>query len=199
MKFTPHVVVIIIAMLGYLLYQYVNGGPGNLIPVKAEKDGQKYFVQDLPEKQAAAEMLADIKEKMDKVKNFYAQEEFASDPTAKLLVERYNPQSIMENSMTSPDTSYSENKGEKIVLCLRDKTNPPGYPLEDVNTVMFVVLHEMAHLMTASLSTGKHTPEFWANFRRLLQDAAQMGIYQPVNYSHSPVSYCGMEITDSPL
>jgi predicted SprT family Zn-dependent metalloprotease len=136
---------------------------------------------------------------MDKVKNFYAQEEFATDPTAKLLVERYNPQSIMENSMTSPDTSYSENKGEKIVLCLRDKLNPPGYPLVDENTVMFVVLHEMAHLMTASLSTGKHTPEFWANFRRLLQDAAQMGIYQPVNYSHSPVSYCGMEITDSPL
>jgi hypothetical protein len=199
MKFTPHVVVIIIAMLGYLLYQYVNGGPGNLVSVKAEKDGEKYLVQDLPEKQAAAEMLADIKAKMDKVKNFYAQEEFASDPTAKLLVERYNPQRIMENSMTSPDTSYSENKGEKIVLCLRDKTNPPGYPLEDVNTVMFVVLHEMAHLMTASLSTGKHTPEFWANFRRLLQDSAQMGIYQPVNYSHSPVSYCGMEITDSPL
>jgi len=199
MKFTPHVVVIIIAMLGYLLYQYVNGGPGNLVSVKAEKDGQKYLVQDLPEKQGAAEMLADIKGKMDKVKNFYAQEEFATDPTAKLLVERYNPQSIMENSMTSHDTSYSENKGEKIVLCLRDKTNPPGYPLEDVNTVMFVVLHEMAHLMTASLSTGKHTPEFWANFRRLLQDAAQMGIYQPVNYSHTPVSYCGMEITDSPL
>jgi WLM domain len=199
MKFTPHVVVIIIAMLGYLLYQYVNGGPGNLVSVKAEKDGQKYLVQDLPEKQGAAEMLADIKAKMDKVKNFYAQEEFATDPTAKLLVERYNPQSIMENSMTSPDTSYSENKGEKIVLCLRDKLNPPGYPLVDENTVMFVVLHEMAHLMTASLSTGKHTPEFWANFRRLLQDAAQMGIYQPVNYSHSPVSYCGMEITDSPL
>lgn len=199
MKFTPHVVVIIIAMLGYLLYQYVNGGPGNLVSLKAEKDGHKYLVQDLPGKQEAVEMLADIKSRMDKVKNYYAQEEFATDPTAKLLVERYNPQHIMENSMTSPDTSYSENKGEKIVLCLRDKLNPPGYPLEDVNTVMFVVLHEMAHLMTASLSTGKHTPEFWANFRRLLQDSAQMGIYQPVNYSHSPVSYCGMEITDSPL
>ena len=199
MKFTPHVVVIIIAMLGYLLYQYVNGGPGNLVSVKAEKDGEKYLVQDLPNKKDAVEMLADIKSRMDKIKNFYAQEEFETDPTAKLLVERYNPQRIMENSMTSPDTSYSENKGEKIVLCLRDKLNPPGYPLVDENTVMYVVLHEMAHLMTASLSTGKHTPEFWANFRRLLQDAAQMGIYQPVNYSHSPVSYCGMEITDSPL
>jgi hypothetical protein len=199
MKFTPQVVVIIIAMLAYLLYQYANGGPGNVVSVKAEKDGQSYQVQDLPAKQEAAEMLAEIKSRMDKVKNYYAKEEFESDPTAKLLVERYNPHRLIENSMTSPDTSYSENKGEKIVLCLRDKTNPPGYPLVDLNTVMFVVLHEMAHLMTADLSTGKHTPEFWANFRRLLQDAAQMGVYQPVNYAHSPVSYCGMEITDSPL
>jgi hypothetical protein len=199
MKFTPHVVVIIIAMLGYLLYQYVNGGPGNLVSIKADYDGQKYLVQDLPNKQAATEMLAEIKGRMDKVKNYYAQEEFSSDPPAKLLVERYNPHHIMENSMTSSDTSYSENKGEKIVICLRDKTNPPGYPLVDINTVMFVVLHEMAHLMTASLSTGKHTPEFWANFRRLLQDASQIGIYKPVNYSHTPVPYCGMEITDSPL
>lgn len=199
MKFTPHVVVIIFAMLGYLLYQYVNGGPGNLVSVKAEHDGKSYLVQDLPNKQGAAEMLSTIKGNMDKVAAYYGQEEFASDPTAKLLVERYNPHHIMENSMTSHDTSYSENKGEKIVLCLRDKENPPGYPLVDINTVMFVVLHEMAHLMTAELSTGKHTPEFWANFRRLLQDASQMGVYQPVNYSHSPVSYCGMEITDSPL
>uniref|UniRef100_A0A6C0B507 WLM domain-containing protein n=1 Tax=viral metagenome TaxID=1070528 RepID=A0A6C0B507_9ZZZZ len=199
MKFAPHVVVIVIAMLGYLLYQYVNGGPGNLVSLKAEKDGRAYLVQDLPNKKEAVEMLATIKGNMDKVAAFYGQEEFVSDPTAKNLVERYNPHSIMENSMTSHDTSYSENKGEKIVICLRDKTNPPGYPLVDLNTVMFVVLHEMAHLMTTELSTGKHTPEFWANFRRLLQDATQIGVYHPVNYAHSPVSYCGMEITDSPL
>lgn len=199
MKFAPHVVVIVIAMLGYLLYQYVNGGPGNLVSLKAEKDGRAYLVQDLPNKKEAVEMLATIKGNMDKVAAFYGQEEFVSDPTAKNLVERYNPHSIMENSMTSKDTSYSENKGEKIVICLRDKTNPPGYPLVDLNTVMFVVLHEMAHLMTTELSTGKHTPEFWANFRRLLQDATQIGVYHPVNYAHSPVSYCGMEITDSPL
>jgi len=84
-------------------------------------------------------------------------------------------------------------------LCLRDKTAPPAYPLVELNTVMFVVLHEMAHLMTADLSATSHTPEFWANFRRILQDAQRIGIYTPVNYSHSPVEYCGMTITDSPI
>jgi WLM domain len=199
MKFSPQVIAVMFAMLGYLFYMYVSGSPGNLITIKAEKDGREYQVQDLPNKKDAAEMLATICGNMEKLKNYYSQEEFQSEPTVKLFIQRYHPQNVMENSMTSRDTSYSENKGEKIVLCLRDKTAPPLYPLVELNTVMFVVLHEMAHLMTADLSTTSHTPEFWANFRRILQDAQRIGIYTPVNYSHSPVEYCGMTITDSPI
>lgn len=199
MKFSPQVIVVLFAVLGYLFYMYVHGGPANLISIQAKLDGRTYQVQDLPNKQEAAEMLATIRGNVMKVYNFYKQEEFEGDVPAKLFVERFQPQNIMENSMTSSDTSYSENKGEKIVLCLRDKTSPPRYPLVDLNTVMFVVLHEMAHLMTAELSTTSHTKEFWANFRRLLQDAGRLGIYNPVNYSHTPVEYCGMTITDSPL
>jgi hypothetical protein len=98
--------------------------------------------------------------------------------------------------MSSKDTSYSENKGQKIVVCLRDKKNPPKYPLIDENTIMFVMLHEMAHLMTETIG---HTQEFWANFKRILQDAVQVGIYTPVNYAQRPTPYCGMTITDSPI
>jgi hypothetical protein len=199
MNFNTHTIVVLFAMLGYLFYMYVHGGPGNLTTLRAKLDGREYRVQDLPNKQEAAEMLAVIHGNIMKLYNYYKQDEYESDPPAKLFVERFNPQNMMENSMTSSDTSYSENKGEKIVLCLRDKTSPPSYPFVDLNTVMFVVLHEMAHLMTAELSTASHTPEFWANFRRILQDSQRLGIYNPVNYSHSPVPYCGMTITDSPL
>jgi predicted metal-dependent hydrolase len=45
---------------------------------------------------------------------------------------------------------------------------------------MFVILHEMAHLMTTTVG---HTPEFWANFRRILHDASSIQIYRPVNYA----------------
>ena len=110
------------------------------------------------------------------------------------MLGRYNPENMTENNIADSTTSYSENKGDRIVICLRQKTD--GYPFVDENTVMFVVLHEMAHLMT--FSTG-HTPEFWANFRRMLQDAMGVGIYQSVNYAHDPKPYCGIEITDSPL
>jgi hypothetical protein len=81
-----------------------------------------------------------------------------------------------------------------VVVCLRDKA--PPFALADTNTVMFVILHEMAHLMTTTVG---HTPEFWANFRRILQDASSIQIYRPVNYARSPTEYCGMTITDSPL
>jgi hypothetical protein len=72
-----------------------------------------------------------------------------------------------------------------------------GSPIvTSLNIVMFVLIHEMAHLMTFSVG---HTPEFWANFKRILHDAVQCGIYTPVNYAHSPTNYCGMTITDSPI
>ena len=98
--------------------------------------------------------------------------------------------------MGSDSTSYSENKGDVIVVCLRDKTRPPEFPLVEDNTLMFVVLHEMAHLMTESIG---HTSEFWTNFRGILQDAIRLGLYRPVNYAKTPTPYCGMMITDSPL
>jgi hypothetical protein len=197
--YVPQLMAIAAAMIGYILYLFFNGGPGNLTEVKSTVDGKMYQVQDLPNKQGAADMLAKIQANVQKVVDYYRKDEFKTDRPAELFVERYNPQNMMENSVTSGETSYSENKGEKIVLCIRDKTKPPNFPLVDMNTVMFVVLHEMAHLMTQDISSGKHTPEFWANFRRLLEDSAKIGIYQPVNYSRAPQEYCGMTITDSPL
>ena len=47
----------VIAMMSYLFYQYVAGGPGNLTPVKAS-DGKLHQVQDLPNKDEAAETMA---------------------------------------------------------------------------------------------------------------------------------------------
>ena len=58
------------------------------------------------------------------------------------------------------------------------------------------ILHEMAHLMTYSVG---HTPEFWTNFRKLLHEGVQCGIYRAENYSKNPVKYCGMTISESPI
>ena len=171
-------------------------GPGNTVRMTGP-DGQDYDMQNLPNKEEAVKLMATIRANLTKLRDSYADEPaLMNDPPVARFVARYQPDVFSENSMSSADTSYSENKGQRIVVCLRDKTKAPEYPLVGINTVMFVMLHEMAHLMTETIG---HTPEFWGNFKRILHDAVKVGIYTPVNYAHQPVADCGMMITDSPL
>ena len=180
---------------GVVLAYLGTRGPRNLVAVKSLRDGKEYRVQNLPDKQDACEMMSSISGKIDKlIQNYKGDPSSMADHRVKIMIERFNPDHFSENDLDVSSTSYSENKGDKIVICMRDKT--PPYRLVDENTVTYVILHEMAHLMTTSIG---HTPEFWANFRRILMDASAAGIYTPVNYARAPVAYCGMEITDSPI
>jgi hypothetical protein len=170
-------------------------GPTNTVRMMGP-DGHEYDIQNLPDKENAVKLMAKIRANLTKLRDYYAAEPaLMNDPPVSRFVARFQPDVFSENDIQSSDTSYSENKGQRIVVCLRDKTKPP-YPLVEINTVMFVMLHEMSHLMTETIG---HTPEFWENFRRILHDAVKIGIYTPVNYSRQPTPYCGMTITDSPL
>jgi hypothetical protein len=171
-------------------------GPRNTTPMTGP-DGKTYEIQNLPNKEEAVRRMAEICAKLTQLRDHYANDKgLSADPPVARFLARFKPDSFVENDMSSSDTSYSENKGQKIVVCLRDKTKPPSYPLIDSNTVMFVMLHEMAHLMTETIG---HTQEFWTNFRRLLHDSVKIGIYSSVNYSQKPTPYCGMIISDSPI
>lgn len=174
----------------------VTQGPRNTLRMTGP-DGQQYEMQNLPNKEKATELMSAIRGNLVKLHEYYkTTPNVAQDPGVRRFVERFSPDVFVENDMQSADTSYSENKGQKIVVCLRDKTKTPEYPLIEKNTIMFVMIHEMAHLMTETIG---HTQEFWNNFKRMLHDAVQLGIYQPVNYAQQPTPYCGMTITDSPL
>lgn len=180
---------------GAVLALLSNRGPKNTVEVKSSTDGNTYKVQNLPDKQEACELIASVRGKLDKLIQHYKSDPSAmGDPRIKVLVEKFNPSNFCENDIDADSTSYSENKGEKIVVCVRDKV--PPYKLVDENTVTFVLLHEMAHIMTTTIG---HTPEFWANFKRILHDGSSIQIYSPQNYAKNHVQYCGMEITDSPL
>ena len=61
-----------------------------------------------------------------------------------------------------------------------------------IDTLMFVVLHELAHV--GCKSTG-HTDEFWEGFASLLATARRIGAYTP----HDPASrICGTEVGPAP-
>ena len=171
-------------------------GPRNTVQMQGP-DSQTYEVQDLPNKEEAVKLMSEIRGNLMKLRDYYASDAgLSADPPVSRFIARFQPDCFVENDMHSNDTSYSENKGQKIVVCLRDKTKAPAYPLIDKNTVMFVMLHEMAHLMTETIG---HTQEFWTNFKRILHDGIKIGIYSSVNYAQSPTPYCGMTITGTPI
>jgi len=182
--------------IGAAIAYAITQGPRNTLRITGP-DGQTYEMQNLPDKENATKLMSEIRANLVKLHDHYKETPgLAEDPPVGRFIARFTPDVFVENDMHSADTSYSENKGQKIVVCLRDKTKAPQYPLIDKNTVMFVMLHEMAHLMTETIG---HTQEFWSNFKRLLGDAVHLSLYTPVNYAQKPTPYCGMTITDTPI
>ena len=111
------------------------------------------------------------------------------------LISMYDPDNMTENApLTKINTSFVEDKGKIFALCLREKVTGKN-KIEHYNTTMFVTLHELAHI--ADENWG-HEVEFWRVFKLLLAEAVEIGIYKPINYSHEPKQYCGIDITYNP-
>jgi hypothetical protein len=166
-----------------------------LVDVKSTVDGQTYRVRDMRDKQQAADLLAKVRIRM---KKLYAhlQSSFPDKPQVKRLLQRFeaNPDRILESTPDAEHTSYSVNKGEKVHLCLRQRQGGDE-SLVNENVMVFVALHEMAHMITDSIG---HEPEFWNNFGWLLKEAEKIGAYQYQDFKAHPVRYCGTNITDQP-
>ena len=86
------------------------------------------------------------------------------------------------------NSSYTTDKSS-IVLCIRDRITKKIY---DENTLMYVYLHEMAHVISKTQGHGK---EFRSNFAGLLERASALGVYDP----STPIAkrYCGVDNTHS--
>ena len=187
------VIVYIIAILLLISYIYYENQNNEVTYVESSVDGKKYLVRNLLDKQEAADLLSKIKTRLVKLVD-YLEKDYPSDKPVKRLVSKYRPDSISESSPDSKYTSYSVNKGEKIVFCIRSRNSEQK--LVDENTMMFVALHELAHVMTVSIG---HTEEFWDNFRFLLKNALKRKLYKKQDFKNKPQEYCGTQITDSPL
>jgi hypothetical protein len=115
---------------------------------------------------------------------------------AQRLAARYMPDRLRENDPKSTsDTSFTEDKGKVLAMCLREKVDGTQN-FEDYNVLVFVSVHELAHI--ASIGYG-HETEFWSNFKVLLNEAVSSGLYDPIDYSKKPINYCGLDVTYSPL
>jgi len=161
---------------------------------KSTVDGDMYLVRNLPDKQDAADRLARVRERLLKLRK-YLKQKYYEKPFVKQMIDNFDC-SAERFSESTPDaqyTSYSVNKGEKVVMCLRQRNEKEELVQE--NIILFVALHEMSHVGTSTIG---HTPEFWNHFAWILEQAEAIDIYQYTNFNAHPVEYCGVHITDSP-
>jgi len=172
----------------YLLYQYHYHS--KIEKIVSKIDNRDYEVQIKDDSQDAADLIANIRQNLILLVNHLIKS-YPDDDRCSRLKQNFKPDNIKEGVDDPRYTSYSVNKGEQIVLCLRTNNK-----LMDLNTMMFVVLHELAHICTVSIG---HTPEFWDNFKWILEEAINIGIYKKQEFKLKNVEYCGMKITDSPL
>jgi len=186
-------VVLAIFVIGVALKMYFESDAFNLKCIVSDVDGNKYCVRERAKLHLAADLLARTTQKLRQLVA-YLGKKYPDRANCSRLVNNFDPKTVKEILPTSEFTEYSENKGEKLAFCTT--TTKDGDKLIDQNTLMFVAIHELAHLMTVSIG---HTQEFWQNFKFLLQNAVNIKIYNPVDYKKKNKNYCGMTITDNPI
>jgi len=120
-----------------------------------------------------------------------------------LILQNYNPDMLEENDpiLTPGDKTFTLNF-KRIAICLRRK----NWQFYDMNTLMFVFLHEIAHTGTHPrflIHNGRrdnHPPMFWRVFKFILTNAVEYGIIAPIDYNErNYVTYCDIKIQNNPL
>ena len=190
MYYIYYLIIFILLVSALIYYQSVYN---ELIYVESSIDNVKYLVRNDEQKQDSANYMAKIKKNI-RILIEHLKVNYSDDKRVIRLIKKYNSDNISESMKSSIYTSYSINKGEKIVICIKDKDTKESFI--NLNTIMFVVIHELAHIITTSIG---HNDDFWNNMKFLLEQAIKVGIYTKQDYKMAPEKYCGIMITDTPI
>lgn len=177
------------------IYIFLFLNKNNVIYIEA-KTGAKFLVNNDNLKKEKAELLYQVVENMYKLKNHMTKNINIFTEYNKYIIQldkNFNETrtSIYETAEDSDLTSYSVNKGEELSFCLKSKkTNK----IHDLNLLMYVAIHEMAHIACPEIG---HGALFKKIFKKLLTESININIYIKIDYSETPVEYCGMILTSS--
>lgn len=188
--------ILIFILLLTIIIIYIKYQNHDVTYVKSDIDSDYYLVRDLNDKQQASNILAKIKQNIMVLTNYLYDHKDSKYLEYRQYIaqlhERIKNVVVLESSEDSVYTSYSINKGEQIVFCLRSRKIKNQ--LHKFNLLMYVVLHEISHVACPEYG---HTPLFKRIFAFITSVAINIGLYTKINFSHDPMEYCGMIITDS--
>ncbi len=189
---------IILLIISIIIYKSKNKAP--IKYVKAF-DKKIYVVNDLPDAQEAADMLAEIMRILNKLvdsiinnnNNLIDNEDREYLKYIKVIHERLPYVKISENLVNSEFTSYSVNKGEELVFCIRDRKR---YKIQPINEILYVAIHEIGHIGSPEVG---HTKLFHDINIYLLKKAIKYKLYNYIDYNINNKEYCGMILTTTIL
>jgi hypothetical protein len=117
-----------------------------------------------------------------------------NDPIVQRLVQRWRRKGTYVRAIPPHlgVAAFTKDKGDELTLCIPHDQREH----KNIDTVMFVLTHELAHMASES---WQHNREFKANFQRLLRLAVRAKIYKFQNFSSAtPGSFCGTAIKHTP-
>ena len=193
-KFILFICMIVIILISYKLWDY------DMTYVMSDIDNMLYMVRNRQDKKEAANLLARLRQnwniitnymydKMNNVSDNIKYKEFS--PYIIQLKNKINDIVIRESTAITKYTSYTINKGEQIIFCIRSKIYEK---IHDINLIMYVALHEISHVACPEYG---HTDLFKKIFHFICQEAVVLKLYRPDNYNIQPLEYCGMIINES--
>lgn len=161
--------------------------------LKSNNQDKNYLIKDTKNKYAKVQLIDSLMDSIDKLLNHIEDKGVKFDnleinkTDIQEVKDKLKKSEILEN-LTDTDTSYTINKGDKIVLCLANRETDELY---DYNLLIYVLIHELAHVLSP---TYGHDDNFKKIFRILIDNAEEIGIYKYEDYKQYPKEYCGMTL-----
>jgi hypothetical protein len=185
-----------IFILIVFIYIFIYFNRNEVTYVESLVSGKEYLVQNKKGKLKSADILAEVEKKLYRLKDYLVENKSKYDEYKvyiDLLEKNFTTERthIYEGSDDAGYTSYSVNKGEEIVFCLKSKNT--GH-FHDINLIMYVALHELSHIACPEIG---HTDLFKQIFKFITEQSIKIGIYEYHNYETEPVEYCGMMLSSS--
>ena len=188
--------IVIFIILILIIYTLVSNKhlDDNLILEHASFDNEFYLVQNKNDKSQCANKLAYLKHIIIQLRD-YLSAHINEYPDHVSDIKKFISRTQIINLKERPEfeteyTSYTVNKGDVIVMCLRSSVLDK---IHDNNTLSYVAIHECAHILSTGIG---HGDEFVKNFKFLLGISKKIGIYKPTDYTKKPQEYCGMTIDE---
>jgi hypothetical protein len=174
--------VVLVALLLYMLRR-------SPMTWQAASSGTVFWVKRAPGQELVADRLEvltkTLRDLLDRTDDLYP-----NDPRIANVRARWNGR--LSETETPGEIAFSMNKND-VYVCIRA---PSTGLLEDVNTSIYVLLHEIAHIATNSYG---HTQEFWENFRWLLEVAEKLGVYTYQDFDTVQTTFCGHNLGNNVL